>query len=119
MRALNPGTTTSYVVATVKRRRRHAMRSQQSDLMGQSSVVGDDRPTLAASGVLIRVEAETPDVAVKADRLVVVSREQRVGRILDHRDAALTCDVEDRVHVAGEAGIVHYENGCRVVGDRR
>ncbi len=81
-------------------------------------VAHDQHPALAGRDVLGGVEAEGSGIAQRAHASAAVARRQGVRGVLDHRQPPAARDIEDRVHVTGEAGDVDGDHRSRARGAR-
>ena len=95
------------------------MVSELPQPLAHLGVASRDRPALGGGDHLQRVEAKGGHVGVpaRADRVIIGSSPQRVGRILDYHHAGpeRLPDLADR---SGEAGKVDGNDDLRPVGDR-
>ena len=82
----------------------------------QIGVIGDQDATLACVDHLVGLERETADLADGADLAPMPQRAKRMGRILDHGNAARIAQRHDRVHIRGVAAHMADDDGLdRVV----
>jgi Fe-S-cluster containining protein len=85
----------------------------------QGRVAGHGHAAFARGDGLVGVEAEHRHVAVqRADQPAAVRGRQRVGGVLDHLQAVAAGDGAHGVHVHGQAGVVHREDGLGARRDR-
>ena len=95
-----------------------AMIAQLAQFLGQSIVISDDAASVAVRPkVLARIETEAPGVAQGSGRPFLVARPLSLGRILHHRQTALCCQLQQRVHVCGLAVDVDRYDGPGPVRD--
>ena len=79
---------------------------------GERLVVGHEHPAAAGGDELVAVEAEAADPPDRADLAAgvaarAVGRAERLGRVLDHRDAVALGGVDHRLEVGRMAQQVH------------
>ncbi len=65
----------------------------------QPLVVGQQQSPLAAADDLVGGDAEATQVSERAHVAALVLRPRRLGAVLDHFEAMLACNGQDRVHV--------------------
>ena len=80
-------------------------------------IVDDDRASLSAREVLGLVEALRRHHAERSKRLAAILPEEAMRVVLDDGDAVPAGDLQDRVHFAPDAGIVHRNDRARPGGD--
>ena len=93
--------------------RGHAVRAEETDPAGHLVVVRDDHPAFAYRQVLIREEAETPDISERPAHPPVPGCTGCMRGILDHDQLMTTSNVEYGIHVAGVTPVVKDENRLR------
>ena len=103
----------------VPRERRHSVRPEQPKLLGEAIIVRDEHAALSDRQVLVREEAETPDVAEGAAHAATEARPGRVRRVLDDRQPPRAGERPHRVHVARVARVVERDDRLRAVAERR
>ncbi len=103
---------------TVPRQRRHPVRAQQADALGERVVVRDEHPALARWQVLVREEAEAADVAERPARLPLPACAERVRSVFDHGEPMAVRELEDRFDVAGMAAVMEDDDRARRRRDR-
>src|SRR5688500_13061814 len=85
----------------------HAMGPQEPSPFRECGVTGDQHSTLTGADVLIGEKAEAPDVAHRSELASAVLREWSVARVLDQAQAVPPRELQDPVHVAREASVMH------------
>ena len=99
-----------------------AVRALLADNLGALDVfrlVNDDGAALPHRVVLGLVEAVAPEVSDGSEGTALVRAHDALCGILDHDEVVTACDVDDGVHLAGHAGVVHRNNHAGAVGDGR
>ena len=81
-------------------------------------VVNQQRAALAAGEIFGLVEALRRQFAKCPQITSFVPREQGMGVILNYSNAMFLGQRHDRVHLAGDAGIMHQDNRPRPFGDQ-
>jgi hypothetical protein len=80
-------------------------------------VAGGGQAAHAGHQIMRDVGREAADIAQRADLLLAVAREHGLGRVLDDLEAVPARDLQDRVHVRGQAEQVHGDDGPRPARD--
>ena len=86
---------------------------------GDVVVVRRDHAALARGDLLVRVEGEDRRVAVGAHDAALAARAERLGGVLDDRDAVPRGDGVELLDPARQAEDVHRHDGPGARGDRR
>ena len=81
-------------------------------------VRGRHRASLARGHLLVRVEGPDGGVSVRAERLALVHRAERLARVLDQRDAVLLAERDQRVVLGRIAEDVDGDERLRARCDR-
>ena len=63
------------------------------------------------------MEGIAAEIADGAERTAFVGRADTLSRVLDHDEAVLFGDGHDRIHFAGDAGVVDNRDHAGFVGD--
>ena len=80
--------------------------------------IPDHQGAALSHGVVFRlVEGVAAEIADRAQRASLVEGHDALRRVLDDLQAVPRGDVEDRVHLAGDAGVVYRHDGPRAVRD--
>ncbi len=94
--------------------RLRAVVAEQPDLVGERGVIRRHQTAVAeAAQILRREERKTSCRAKSTGQLPVIPRADRLGGVLDHRDARLARQLQDRVHVGGEPVEMDRHNRAR------
>ena len=99
-----------------------AVRALLADNLGALDVLGlvyDDGAALPHRVILGLVEAVAAEVSDSSEGTALVRAHDALGSVLNHDKVVATGDVDDGVHLAGHAGIVHRHNHARSIGDGR
>ena len=96
----------------------HAVERQGLDARRDRGVVGDRGTAFAGGEVLGGVEGEHRDVRDRAHRTPAQRRAQRVGGVLDHRDAPRARERSQRVEIGGVPSEVHRQQRAGARRDR-
>jgi hypothetical protein len=90
---------------------------EQPDPPGERVVVGHDESALAGRDVLALLEAEAADRPQRAHEPSGALGEERLGAVLDHRDALAVGERRDRRHVHRVAEQVGDDDPARALGE--
>ena len=86
----------------------------------QGRIVHQRRAAFAAGGVVFGfMEAEAADMANGAQCLAFVGRHHTLRGVFHHEQVIFLRQRHDGIHLAGNAGIVHWHNRAGFIGDRR
>jgi hypothetical protein len=78
----------------------------------QLIVVRDDHTTLAGGGdQLVFPEAEAANISDSADDATLIHRAMRLCSIFDNMQVVAAGNIQDGIHVSGQAVEVHRDNG--------
>ncbi len=103
----------------VPRAARHRVRAEQPHALGQPLVGARDHAALAHAQLLLGEEAESAELADRADLApaVVHARADRLGAVLDQHEPVLVAQRPQRGHVGRIAAEVHRHDRARARGD--
>src|SRR5262249_17411461 len=92
--------------------------TQDLGALRELRTIDEKRASFTGRDVLGLVEAEGGKVSQTSCGALTVDRSERLRGVLDHRETVASCERADRVHLAGDAGVVHRDNGFRPRCDR-
>ena len=90
--------------------------AQNLGAFNQFRIVDQQGAAFAASEVLCLVKALRRQRAEGAAIAPFVTREESMGVVFDDGDAPLFRDRHDGIHLAGDAGIMHQDDGAGAFG---
>ena len=94
-----------------------AFLAQYLGLLDIIGVVYDDGAALAHGVVLRLMERVAAEVADRAEGPALVACHDALGRVLNDKQFMAAGNVHDRVHLTGNAGIVHDADDLGLIGD--
>ena len=92
--------------------------TQAQDALVDRFVIGRDNATLARCHLLVRIEREDRRRAVRADHLALAFGTQRLGAILDNRQAMSVGDPANLLDLAGQPEDMDRDDCLRAGRDR-
>src|SRR5688572_13744892 len=97
--------------------RLHVEIAKISALLGELVIVGDDHPAFTGRDVLVRVKAESGDVAERSARPVSISLSDHFGGVFDDAKVVFRGECQDRIHINWKSIDVDCHDRFRAFGD--
>ena len=94
--------------------------TQNFGAFDKAFVIDHQRAAFTAAGVVFGfMEAESRQVTFNTNEIAFVFAHDALRGVFDHQQVMLVGQAHDRIHIAGDAGVMHGHNGFGFIGDRR
>src|SRR6516165_9137606 len=94
----------------IVRRRVTRLHSEEARALNQVEIVGNEHAAPGCSDDLVAVKGKDAAMALYSNLASVVSRPERLGRILDDRDVVTRTDIQDRLIIGALTVEIHDDN---------